>query len=126
MDAVLLSGEAGISNVADSDVCADPKSDLLRRIEQSFDPSKRQPPEDIDEARILVEGVLNAVPSYEATRLRTLANTIGLPHEVVCDRVYCALGTAADAFGVWPRTLAAQIVRTKTSVGTLMTQSGKK
>ncbi len=125
MDDLLLQAGAGVSNVAPSDVGADPKSALIKRIEQSFQPLA-QPPENIEEARSLAERLLRAVPGCESLRMRTLADAIAVQPEVVHDRVYGAIATAATAFGVSPGVLVQQIERTRTTVGVLMSQSGKR
>jgi len=105
---------------------ADPKSDLIKKVERSLGASKRDAPADIGSARELAKRVLDAVPAYESTRLRTLANVIGAQPDVCYDRVYVGIATAAELFEVDPGLLVQQIEQTKTTVGTLMSQSGKK
>lgn len=109
-------------HIASGRLWADPKSDLLENVEQSF---RAKQPHPRDGALLeFAKQVLDAVPAHENLRLRTLAEAIGAPHELVHGRIGHAIATAANAFNVTPSAIAEQIVRERTCVGILMKQSG--
>lgn len=101
-------------------------SDELKRIERSFDPAQYQPPVEIAAARQLAESVLDAISPTESCRLRTLVGAIGATPEVCQDRVYVIMANAASALGTTVEDLARHVQTTRTTVGTMMSQSGKK